>query len=280
MNTSKAEGQLDERLTVAGLRLDLLDQTMLDAHDLSRYGGLLEAKERRRLAHAIAFHEAGHAVVAWQSRLKIKYVTVIPDGELLGTIKFAVPTWFQPRLVGKRLRDRHYLERWIVALQAGGKAERWFRDWISSDWTLSVDPFFWKDSTPVGDEIDVRIMEDLLRHVPRNALPSNFMEASRQRVETLLVAYWPLVESVAAALLERKTLTGTETVEVIQASMPPTKFGNGESNSSKGKRKGHGGELLSNWHALSLEPVTRAYAAKWPHWAKRCCASSFSAPIQ
>lgn len=40
---------------------------------------------------AVAFHEAGHAVIAWREEVKIKKVSIIPDTTRAGFVTYANP---------------------------------------------------------------------------------------------------------------------------------------------------------------------------------------------
>jgi len=70
-----------------------------------------------------AYHEAGHAVAAWWLFLKFRYVTIKPDGDTLGHVKFnRSPKWFSPD-IDKSDRVRLFAERHIISSFAGQIAE-------------------------------------------------------------------------------------------------------------------------------------------------------------
>jgi len=188
-------------------------------------------RHRTRIAH----HEAGHAVAAFFLDQKTKLVTVVPDeargvlGQhqdwghqaLLANLQGTVSDVQTDRIFGEqpnrdpRERSRAWVqyevEKTIQVLLAGAIATRRFDRRGGQD---------------VGAQSDLNWAVALA-----GALADRFEEASspRQtrmflnwlhvRTEDLLKARWSCVKAVAAALLERNTLTGRQLTTVVLETM-------------------------------------------------------------
>jgi ATP-dependent Zn protease len=162
---------------------------------------------------ATAHHEAGHAVADSKLGFKIKQVTIVPCDESRGT---ATSTGLRvlrllrrleygsERTTGKLIGDCHDL---VITLFAGEEAQRRF------------DPLSIRRHMSAGDyqsakEVLMRLHQDAERECfyafkYLRARARNFISDPKN---------WRLIEDLAKALLERRTLTGEEVNDVIQAS--------------------------------------------------------------
>jgi ATP-dependent Zn protease len=122
--------------------------------------------------NAVAFHEAGHAVVALALGSKVRVVEIGP----------------RPHA---HCAHRTEANKAIVAL-AGDLAER--RACPLSPW---------------GADVDFRVAFDAAEHLAPSA-PHQALEAFRDQARALLDRHWRAVEAVAAALLDAGKLTGDE----------------------------------------------------------------------
>jgi hypothetical protein len=88
--------------------------------------GMTTKEKRQRAMTATAYHEAGHAVAAWQFCLKFKHVTIRSNADSLGHMLHSVPNWFRPDIESS---DRVFLraQRHIITSFAGQHAEAKFR---------------------------------------------------------------------------------------------------------------------------------------------------------
>ncbi len=182
-----------------------------------------------------AYHEAGHAVVARYSGVKVDELTIIPRSYYLGRVRIAI-SWAVRLLImktflrsHKRLRNRaetgglgdywHRLERdgpaYLLVLLGGAVAEqikfgKWGRSGCRSDlqkFHLVVQGLVCDRPGPVGDN-------DIER--PDRVAAGSTVAVERTRywdqVHEILTRpeVWAWVEAVAEAALERGTLTGDE----------------------------------------------------------------------
>ncbi len=196
------------------------DRVMLGAERKS----LVMREEERRLT---AFHEAGHAVCAIRVKGNdpLHKVTIVPRGRALG-LAFTLPEddrvsvtrqQLEARLVmayGGRVAEEMVFGRDHVTTgassdiqQATGIARRYVSQWGLSD---AIGPIL------VGDnEQEVFLGRELMsrRQVSERTAQQVDDEVSRvineayNRAVDTLTTHRPLLESIAAALLERETLT-------------------------------------------------------------------------
>ena len=75
----------------------------------------------------IAFHEAGHTVAQWNLGFKIKEVTIVPKGEVAGSVSHKRSLRFSQLASGTPTgRQRGYYYDLIVTTLAGEEAQRRF----------------------------------------------------------------------------------------------------------------------------------------------------------
>ena len=150
---------------------------------------------------AIAYHEAGHAVTAWRIGLKFRYVTIKPDDDSLGHLKHRkVPRSFNPEISNSD-RTFMYWQRRIVAGFAGQIAEGEF---------LGKHPRHGFES---DDQNAINAAEYLTGSKKQW---QKYLDYCWAVAEDTVEASWKDIKSVAAALLERETLSYEEVRKVIQ----------------------------------------------------------------
>jgi hypothetical protein len=135
------------------------------------------------LEAAVAFHEAGHAIVALALGSKVRVVEIAP----------------RPHA---HCAHRTPTNKAITAL-AGDLAEQ--RACPNSPWDADVD-----------FQVACGVAEHLAPAAPLDAL-----EAFRDRSQTLLDRHWREVEAVAGALLVYKSLTGDQVAGIIDSLSGP-----------------------------------------------------------
>lgn len=168
-----------------------------------------------------AYHEAGHAVVAFFSRHlgKTKDVTIEPDAQA-GTLG-CHRRWPTPSLrpdADVTRRDRLRLEEGIVVFLAGPIAERQ----RAGRWDH------------VGADRDRRCAVDMASYLVSGDQKLNaLLQRLDVRAERLVHRYWAEIEAVASALLKEPTLKRRRLQEVIQGVLAHDPRGGASRRSSK-----------------------------------------------
>jgi cell division protease FtsH len=214
---------------------DAKDRVMLGAERKS----LVMKDDERRLT---AFHEGGHAVCA----IKVKgndplhKVTIVPRGRALG-LAFTLPEddrvsvtreQLEARLVmafGGRAAEELVFGRDRVTTgaasdiqQATGIARRYVSQWGLSD---AIGPVLVGDieqEVVLGQQLTSRrqVSERTAQQVDDEV--SRVIQEAYARAKAVLIANRPLLESIAANLLERETLTREDFVVLIAGgTLPP-----------------------------------------------------------
>lgn len=185
------------------------------------------SKPRQRATstrHAVAYHEAGHAVVGVLLRWAIKEVSIIPTLDTLGRVihpRSFVDYWAAEEIASHRRRSgidlrslveppdrpgqsrlRRARARIDIAVRlAGRKAEKRF----TGKWNNNVGGF---DRFQVLD-LAVQLSREL------RVTPDRIILEESRRASQLLDANWSCVEAVAAALLEGNRLSGREVRAIV-----------------------------------------------------------------
>jgi ATP-dependent Zn protease len=155
-----------------------------------------------------AYHEAGHAFVAWRERLPVKRATIKPHDGLLGAVRHG------SGFMAKQLADidraeitpaiRGKLEKHIRVLLAGWLAERHY-DRAANEESAHTD---------FRNAIDyMMVMTSSQREMDL------YFALLRYQTTTMLRIGWPHVKALAAALLESETLRGKDVAAIIYKSM-------------------------------------------------------------
>jgi ATP-dependent Zn protease len=134
----------------------------------------------------IAYHEAGHAVIGMRLRLRLKHVTIRPDLCTYGLAHF------------KFVRASDVEKRAITAV-AGPLAEK---KHLGRNGNL-------------GNSAEYRsVISEIC--FPSDRQAKAWRSQLRVRAQTLVNDRWAEIEKVAAALLERETLTGAQVGKIIR----------------------------------------------------------------
>jgi hypothetical protein len=161
---------------------------------------------RTHRAELVAYHEAGHAVVAIHHQLPVLRATLGPRGRRHGARVVLAPDWsfhaiqtgLRPAKLGPR-RVAH-VEKRIACLLAGFSAEvmvtrQWGKAWPAGR------PLF----LGLGD-YDLALKYAWLCGVAPGRRAGFIARLQRPTME-ILVSVWPAVAALAAALLKHRTLT-------------------------------------------------------------------------
>jgi ATP-dependent Zn protease len=151
---------------------------------------------------ATAYHEAGHAVVgAVRGRPPI-FVTIIPDGRIAGKNEF--PEDCRPEFknhFGDSPEKRAYIETRILTEVAGTAAHDLHIPERAHDWSDAYDEQC--ASTLIDENAGWADSE-----------PDSYFQQLQETARGLLQTNWPWVEAVARALIERKTISTAEVMEL------------------------------------------------------------------
>lgn len=152
----------------------------------------------------VAYHEAGHAVAALVLHLSIgaKGATITPSDLAHGALKI----WGSPprsrRIGALPHATRGRLESYAIAACAGYEAQKKFCP--GCDFS--------------GDDDENKASELLTWLSPKDETRSAHMALARLEARDLVERYWKQIETVAEALVERKSLTRDELWEIFLSS--------------------------------------------------------------
>ena len=167
----------------------------------------MTAHDAQRLRRT-AYHEAGHAVAAILLEVKIKRVSIVPDpdGLTLGSVHHPrFGSNMHPDIdVGLKARDT--MEKQIIICFAGALTEKRIKgrgNWIGA-----------RHHHQVAAALSTYINSD-------NSTLEKHLAWLWARTESMQRQphFWAAVEAVAAALLERKELSGDEAHAIAQAAI-------------------------------------------------------------
>jgi ATP-dependent metalloprotease FtsH len=170
---------------------------------------------------AVAWHEAGHAMVAYfrNKHDRIQVVTIVPSGGALGYV------WYvgkedrrskneQDLLVeieiglGSYVAERMYMDTstWGVSedmRQAARTASHMVRDWAMGDFKFNTDEAFGRQASPETErEIEMQV--------------KGIIDKCLKNVEDLLRSHRPQLEQLANQLVEKETLYYPDLVAILE----------------------------------------------------------------
>ena len=161
-------------------------------------------KKITRSLKSTAYHEAGHAVLKFEFDLKIEKVTIVRDGDCLGSVK-------GKRAVTSRQVDKDNFgmarlkaEKDVMVMLAGGIAQKKF------------DPKTYKRDHCRSDFQSAWEMLSFFSRSEKETVA--YREYLKLRTENFIVCRpyrWKMIQAVAEELLLRQTLTGQQVKEAI-----------------------------------------------------------------
>lgn len=153
------------------------------------------------MTRRVAYHEAGHAVMAELCGQRVVRVDILGDGDHTGWCHSLRLLPALDEVVGPELPTAS-LERRILCLCAGPVAE-----------SIVAGTRVWNE---VSDDLDaaVRLVLQLVGECDR-VMP--YLETVREHTEEVLKAHWATVERVAGELMRRGSLSGDEVRRLIAA---------------------------------------------------------------
>ena len=157
-------------------------------------------KARSSHLAATAYHEAGHAVAAWQKGSRVRSVTIVPSSGAHGTTLHQNPLWRSKIAFDKSDRMRLRCEKAIIIALAGAAAQKRYA------------PRSWRKYH--GAE-DFEYATELAIHIAGPARDA-FMKWMHAATAALIDSKWVCVESLARELIVNKILNDRETLAAIE----------------------------------------------------------------
>jgi ATP-dependent Zn protease len=156
---------------------------------------MVEDQERRT-----AYHEAAHTALAVLYGAEVGEVTIVPNEEAHGHLKGRYLTKESVEY-GDSMEDRDRVEKDAMIALAGELAERRVATHVD----------------PSGAAHDYANVHELLSYMTRHEEEIQaYVAWLIVRTKNQLDRYWPEVDALATALLERRTLTGPEIVTIVR----------------------------------------------------------------
>ncbi|TAN06302.1 MAG: hypothetical protein EPN38_08580 [Rhodanobacteraceae bacterium] len=169
-----------------------------------------------------AVHEAGHTIGAWWTGKGITQVVLCPAGEsglsftecersyIEGSDAQSVAA-FCKKLARKELNER--VTRELVQCMAGPMAEAKLKGYGFAWQAMAMDPGYreWREGDPPSD----LHAWTATSHLPKPKDRARVANASIGVCANMLAFYWEHVETLAAALQQRHTLSGADVLAVI-----------------------------------------------------------------
>lgn len=150
---------------------------------------------RTKRLKGTAIHEAGHAVAAYYLRVRIKYVTIAPDGD--ARVEFGRDGTFDDSLRGTDRAERHIMVRFAGQIAERKHAPR--SNWRRGGWV---------------DRAAALELFSCINH-PDPKVRDLHMKLLWRKTEYLVECRWEDIRAVADALLKHKKLDATQVAAVI-----------------------------------------------------------------
>jgi len=150
------------------------------------------ADSKRRKLEKTAYHEAGHAVIAWLLHRPFVHVSIIPDDVNLGHLrKTPKPASLHPEYE-RNARTEGWLRGEIMVDLAGPLAEK-----------LTTGRGNWR----IGADGDFHHAFDMACYLTcGEAETTAFVRWLWERTKLLLEMNWPIMEALAKELLQRRVI--------------------------------------------------------------------------
>ena len=153
---------------------------------------------------SVAYHEAGHAVAAWEVSLPIKTLSIVPEADTAG--RLVHPPYFKgvhPDADTSPCVQRR-IENMVFVCYAGPEAERRFnpkglwKDHAQGDWKQAIEIL----THQVGSDEELEAYCNLMRIRAKNFIALDHV--------------WEDIEKLADELLVRQKMSGRDVDAVLQ----------------------------------------------------------------
>jgi ATP-dependent Zn protease len=152
-----------------------------------------------------AYHEAGHAVAAVAHKGKLKTVTIVPGKGYAGRVRRHRERNLQGIERDNTPRGQRAAENAAQIELAGYIAQKRYK-------RRSCHKYHWESDRNAATDLLLSFSSST-RHLDA------YIKAISIRTEDLVAHWWPAIKAVAAALLERGTLSGDEVQKIVEAAM-------------------------------------------------------------
>jgi ATP-dependent Zn protease len=150
---------------------------------------------------ATAFHEAGHAVAAWDLGFPPDHLTIVPTDTTDGMLEYTNPLHGLDLDFDESDDAMRRKECAIMICLAGPEAQRL---WRRRSWRARHGQSDIEHAVDVASSI----------HRPGHEVEP-YIEHCRTKTERILIDRWPIVERLAQELLSRRTMSGAEVAAIL-----------------------------------------------------------------
>jgi len=152
-----------------------------------------------------AYHEAGHAVVAFNERVAIHSITIEACRDYAGRVIRGNPYQGIKLNIDNTLRSRNRAKAVVRVLLAGYMAQK------------IKDPNSYRSQ---HDKTDRQTAADLIRRIASPRTPDASLKVLGLELSDTLASQWYQVEALAQELLKQRTLSQKEVRKVIMDASP------------------------------------------------------------
>lgn len=156
---------------------------------------------------ATAFHEAGHAVVSSVERIRVREISIEPDGDSDGRVRHRSPLQGINLDIDVSDRSRLKMERIVRAFLAGQIAQARFSKG-------SLRPY------QSADDLQT-VVHLLAKFVGSSKELQAYLNLLSVQTEALVKEHWTAIRSVARALIRQRRLAPRDFRKIIEASERP-----------------------------------------------------------
>lgn len=164
----------------------------------------MDTKDINDLEEIIAYHEAGHAVVAWSLSVPIRDISV---GSLTGKARDGLGArQLDPELNCEA--DRRWAEKTALILLGGEFAERTYNE--CHDYQSEI---YCSDED--RDQLQI-VVQGLFGSA--DLASKDWVKQVESQVDQIVLKNWERISALAEELLAKRHLSGDETLQIIQLS--------------------------------------------------------------
>ena len=168
-----------------------------------------------------AFHEAGHAVVAWTQAIPLGEVKIELNGGLCNHALIVSPS-LDPELMSNG--DWARVQKRALVLLAGEVTEKIFGEIAEQEGNAELAELYrdaytiaFESTEPGSDREELREMLQMV-FGSLGLKSTEWLSRIENMVEDIIIENWKIICSLAEAILARKVLSGVEATQIIRNS--------------------------------------------------------------